>query len=101
MSVAVIVVVSIPKFYTCRRLQEAEGYPHVDHWPGILVVVVFYPRPPTAAMTIFFPVAPSNPPSGRRKRNRIRRDRQGHHWPPQSPVRASERLPAVLGGIWG
>ena len=101
----IIFVVPVTKVNISRRLREEEGYPHVDHRPGILVVVVLSPRPPSAAMMIVFPIASPPPPSGRmnrkrkRKRKGMRRARQGRHRPPRSPAGASERLPAVRGGI--
>ena len=107
--VIVFVPVPVPEVDTRRCLWEAEGYPHVDHRPEILVVVIFYPRPPSALMMIFFPVA--LPPmllgerninkKMKRKEKRKRRARQGRHFPPQIPVRDSEHLPAVKGGIRG
>ena len=94
---AVFFFIPVPEVDNGLCLWEAEGYPHVDHQPGILVVVIFSPRPPPASMLIVLPDAPSPPPLGRRKR----RARQGRHRPPHSPVRASERLPAVRGGVRG
>ena len=71
-----IVVVPVPEVDIGRRLQEEEGYPHVDRQPRILVVVVFSPGPPSTAMIIFFPVVPPFPPSWRRKRKSKRDTRR-------------------------